>query len=78
MYVRRGGTGEVMPPQWPNLVLSAYIPNIEFRVFVRDGLDVEADGGDGGDVLLELKVVQDGCGITRLASVLPMSNASSQ
>lgn len=38
-----------MPPQRPDLVLSADIPDVEARVLVGDGLDVESDGGDGVD-----------------------------
>lgn len=41
---------EVMPPQRPYLVLSSHIPNVELDILVCDGLDVEADRGDGGDV----------------------------
>ena len=41
--------------------MSTDVPDIEFGVLVGDGFDVEADGGDGGYVLLELEVVQDGC-----------------
>jgi hypothetical protein len=50
-----------MSPQRPNLVLAADVPDVEFCVLVRDGLDVEADGRDGGDVLVELELVEDGC-----------------
>jgi hypothetical protein len=52
-------TGEVMSPQRTDLVLAADVPNIEFCVLVRHGLDVEADGGNGGDVLVELELVED-------------------
>ena len=38
-----------MSPKRPNLILSTDIPNIETCVLVRDGLDVEADGGNGVD-----------------------------
>jgi hypothetical protein len=48
-----------MSPQRTDLVLAADIPDVELCVFVRDGLDVEADGGDGGDVLIELEFVED-------------------
>jgi hypothetical protein len=50
-----------MSPQRPDLVLAADIPDVELCVFVRDRLDVEADRGDGGDVLVELELVEDGC-----------------
>ena len=48
-----------MSPQRADLVLAADIPDVEFGVLVGDGLDVEADGGDGGDVLVELELVED-------------------
>lgn len=60
-------TGKVVPPQRPDLVLPSDIPHVELCVFVCDRLDVEADGGDGGDVLVELEFVEDGCA----ASVVP-------
>jgi hypothetical protein len=33
----------IMPPKWPNLVLSTHVPNVELYVFVSDGLHVESD-----------------------------------
>ena len=51
-----------MPPKRPNLVLPTHIPHIELYILVRDGLDVEADGGDGRDVGVELQFVEDGYG----------------
>lgn len=48
-----------MPPQGTDLVLTTNIPNVELDVLVRDRLDVEADGGDGGDILAELQLVKD-------------------
>lgn len=53
-------TAEVVPPQGPDLVLTANVPDIKFDVFVGDSLDVEADGGDCGDVLAKLQLVEDG------------------
>lgn len=38
-----------MSPKRPNLILSADIPNVETCVLVRNGLDVEADSGNGVD-----------------------------
>lgn len=55
-------TREVVSPQRSDLVLAADVPDVELGVLVRDGLDVEADGGDGGDVLVELELVEDGWG----------------
>lgn len=49
-----------MPPQGSDLVLATDIPDVELDVLVCDGLDVEADGGNGGDVLAELELVEDG------------------
>ena len=43
-----------MTPEWADLVLAANIPNVELCVFVGYGFYVEADGGDGGDVLVQL------------------------
>jgi hypothetical protein len=57
-----------MPPERADLVLSSDVPHIELCVFVRDGLNVEADGRDGGDILLELEVVEDSCGDSIVSS----------
>ena len=50
-------TREVVSPQGTDLVLASDIPYVELGVLVCDGLDVEADGGDGGYVLVELELV---------------------
>lgn len=50
---------EVVAPQWPDLVLTADVPHREANVFVFYGLDVEADGWNGGDDLAELEFVED-------------------
>jgi hypothetical protein len=56
-------TREVVSPERPNLILSTNIPNIETCVLVRDGLNVEADGGNGVDFACgagrELEGVED-------------------
>jgi hypothetical protein len=52
-------TREVVPPQRPDLVLSANIPHIKFGVLVGDRLNVEADSGYRGDVGIELELVED-------------------
>jgi hypothetical protein len=49
-----------MSPERSDLVLAADIPDVELGVLVCDGLDVEADGGNGRDVLVELELVEDG------------------
>lgn len=59
LFVGGSLTREVMSPQRPDLVLSAHIPDIEFDILICDGLDVEAYGGDGGDGLVELELVED-------------------
>jgi hypothetical protein len=48
-------------PQRADLVLAADVPDVELGVLVGDGLDVEADRGDGSDVLVEFELVEDGC-----------------
>ena len=50
-----------MPPQRPNLVLPPHVPHIELDVLIRDGLDVEADSRNGGDLGVELELVEDCC-----------------
>ena len=52
-------TREVVSPQRTDLVLTADIPDVELGVLVGDGFDVEPDGGDGGDVLVELELVEN-------------------
>ena len=53
------GAGEVVTPERADLILAADVPDVELDVLVGDGFDVEADGGDGGDVLVEFKFVED-------------------
>ena len=50
----------VMPPQRPNLVLTADVPDIKLDVFVRYSLDVEPYGRDGRNRLVEFEFVKDG------------------
>jgi hypothetical protein len=66
-------TREVVSPKRPDLVLSTDVPDVEARVLVRDGLDVESDGRDGvdfaGGARRELEGVEDGfreCGVSWL------------
>jgi hypothetical protein len=60
-------TGKVVSPKRPDLVLSADIPDVEARVLIRDGLDVEADSRDGVNFACgargELEGVENGFGI---------------
>ena len=48
-----------MPPQRPDLVLAANIPDIELDILVCDALDVKSNRGDRGDVLVEFQFVED-------------------
>ena len=50
--------GVVVLPQRADLGLAAHIPDGEADVLVDDALYVEADGGDGGDNLPQLQLVQ--------------------
>lgn len=50
-----------MPPKWTDLVLAAYIPHIEFCIFVRHGLNIKANGRNRCYVGVELELVQDSC-----------------
>jgi hypothetical protein len=54
------GVLEVMSPEGTDLVLTTDIPHGELNVLVLDSLDVEANGGDGGDDLTKLKLVKNG------------------
>lgn len=53
------GAGEVVAPQRPDLVLAAHVPDVELDVLVGHVLDVEADGRDCGDVLVEAEFIED-------------------
>ena len=57
-----------MPPKRPNFILPSHIPNVELDVLIRDGLDVEANSGNGSDVGVEFKLIKD---CYRPASVSP-------
>jgi hypothetical protein len=50
----------VVSPQRSNLVLATNIPNIEFHVLVRNGLNVESDGRNSCYALVQLQLVKDG------------------
>mmetsp|Transcript_73127 Transcript_73127/g.200800 ORF Transcript_73127/g.200800 Transcript_73127/m.200800 type:complete len:561 (-) Transcript_73127:65-1747(-) len=50
----------VVAPERADLVLAADVPHGERDVLVLDGLDVEADGRDGGHNLAKLELVEDG------------------
>ncbi len=49
-----------MSPEGTNLVLAAYIPDVELDILVGDSLDVEADSGNSGDILSKLELVENG------------------
>jgi len=46
-------------PERADLVLSTHVPHVELDVFVCYCFDVEADGRDGGDVLVKFELVED-------------------
>lgn len=51
-----------MSPQRSNLVLPTDVPDIEFHILVCHALHVEADRGDGSDVLVgEFQFVENCC-----------------
>lgn len=54
------GAGIVMAPQRTDLVLAADVPNVELDVAQRNRLHVESHCRDGGDVVLQFELVQDG------------------
>ena len=57
-----------MPPKRSNLILPSHIPNVELDVLIRDGLDVEANSGNGSDIGVEFQLIKD---CYRPASVSP-------
>lgn len=48
-----------MPPQRSYLVLAADIPDVELDVLVCYRLDVETDSRNGGNILIELQLVEN-------------------
>lgn len=46
-----------MSPEWPYLILPAYIPNIEFDILVCDSFDIEPHGRNSCDILVEFQLV---------------------
>mmetsp|Transcript_29082 Transcript_29082/g.62554 ORF Transcript_29082/g.62554 Transcript_29082/m.62554 type:complete len:221 (-) Transcript_29082:25-687(-) len=50
----------VVAPQGTDLVLTSDIPHGKANVLVLDSFHVETDGGDGGDDLTQLQLVEDG------------------
>lgn len=55
-----GGVCVVAAPVRPDAGLAAEVPDVKLEVLVAERLDVEADGGLGGDDLADLQPVQDG------------------
>ena len=53
-------TRKVMSPQRPDLVLSANVPDVELDVLIGNRFDIETNGGNSGDVLVQLKLVENG------------------
>lgn len=68
-----GETLVCLPPVWSNACLTSEIPHLELEIFVDHRLDIEADGGDGGDHLPGLESVQDG----RLAGAIKTQDQDS-
>jgi hypothetical protein len=56
-----------MSPQRADLVLTSNVPYIELDILVRHSLHIEAYCRDGGDVLVELKFVEDSCADVRMS-----------
>ena len=54
------GVLEVVSPEGAELILTTDVPHGELDLFVLDGFDVEADGGDSGDDFTELQLEEDG------------------
>ena len=54
------GVVEVVPPEGADPVLATDVPHVHVKALVLDSLDVEADGWDGGHVLAELELIEDG------------------
>lgn len=50
----------VVLPELSDLVLSSDVPHGELDLLELNGFHVESDGGDGGDDLTELELVEDG------------------
>merc|ERR1711860_286304 len=67
------GVGVITSPVWSNACLTSEIPHLELEIFVDHRLDIEADGGDGGDHLSGLESVQDG----RLAGAIKTQDQDS-
>ena len=57
------GVLEVVSPERAELVLATNVPHGELDLFVFDGFDVEANGGDGGDDFTELQL-EENSGLT--------------
>lgn len=55
----RKRTAKVMPPERADLILAAHVPNVELDVLIGNGLDVEPNGRDCGDILAELELVEN-------------------
>ena len=54
------GLFEVVPPVGPDGSLSSDVPDVEFVVFVVEGLDVEAEGGGDLVDVLAVEFFDDG------------------
>jgi hypothetical protein len=69
-------TREIVSPERTDLVLATDIPHVELDVLVCHGLDVEADGRDGRDVLVQPELVEDSCATEKGVSSAIVMNGS--
>ena len=53
-------TREVVSPQRPNLILSSHIPNIEFDILICNRLNIESDGRNSRNILVQAQSVENG------------------
>lgn len=48
-----------MAPKRADLVLTTDVPHVELDVLIRHSFDVESDGRNGRDALVQLQLVED-------------------
>jgi len=58
------GVLEVMPPKWPDFILTSDVPDGEVDVLILDRFDIETDGRNGSHDFAQFELVQD-CRLTR-------------
>jgi len=57
---------KVVAPERTDLVLASDIPHVELDLLVGHCLNVETDSGDGGHVLAQFELVENGCLASRI------------